>query len=362
MNQIIQDDASTATLRQAWDNLKQSEPNIRIRDAAIRLGVSEAALLATTVGDYTTRLEGDWTELLKRLPELGRVMSLTRNDSCVLEHKGAFQKIEMQGSFPNAIATVIGPIETRVFFKAWKFGFAVRQNTPRGLQQSIQIFDETGTAVTKIFLQEATGGRSGSNQEAFDALVRDFTSPDQQPFIETVSVPKEEVKDISEVDAPALLADWEKLNDTHDFFGMLRKYKVNRLDAVTLAAGKFTFEIRKDSLRPLLETAAEQQLPIMIFAGNRGNIQIHQGKVRTIRVIDNWLNVLDPDFNMHLREDHIHSAWVVKKPTVDGIVTGIEVFDAQKEMIVQFFGLRKFGAPEREAWRNLVNDLPLQQI
>jgi len=80
--------------------------------------------------------------------------------------------------------------------------------------------------------------------------------------------------------------------------------------------------------------------------------------VNTIKVMDNWLNVLDPDCNMHLREDLVDSIWVVKKPTEDGVVTGIEVFDANKEMIVQFFGLRKPGIPELESWRKLVADLP----
>jgi putative hemin transport protein len=96
----------------------------------------------------------------------------------------------------------------------------------------------------------------------------------------------------------------------------------------------------------------------MVFAGNRGNLQIHQGKIQTIRVMDNWLNILDPDFNMHLREDQIESAWVVVKPTTDGDVTGIEVFDKNKEMIVQFFGLRKPGIPELSKWRDLLNTLP----
>lgn len=85
---------TASTLRDAWRGLQEAKPGLRIRDCAEQLGVSEAQLLATTVGEYSTRLEGDWTELLNRLPELGRVMSLTRNDSCVLEHKGAFQKID----------------------------------------------------------------------------------------------------------------------------------------------------------------------------------------------------------------------------------------------------------------------------
>ncbi|HEU5291556.1 MAG TPA: ChuX/HutX family heme-like substrate-binding protein, partial [Cyclobacteriaceae bacterium] len=64
------------------------------------------------------------------------------------------------------------------------------------------------------------------------------------------------------------------------------------------------------------------------------------------------------DFNMHLKGNDIHTVWVVKKPTTDGIVTGIEVFDNKKNMIVQFFGLRKPGIPELNRWRELVDSLP----
>lgn len=347
---------TSSTLRDAWKKLQETNPSLRIRDCAEKLGVSEAELLATTVGDYTTKLEGDWTALVSRLPELGRVMSLTRNDGCVLEHKGPFQKIEIMGPPTHRMATVIGPIESRVFFGGWKFGFAVRQQTARGLQQSIQIFDQSGTAVTKIFLQEEQGNKKGSDQIAFDKLVTDFTAVEQSTEIKAQPVPEQPTKPIQEVDAPALLSDWAAMKDTHDFFGMLRKYSVNRLDALYLATD-YAYQIQKDSLRTVLETAASEKLPIMIFAGNTGNIQIHQGKVQTIRVMEQWLNVLDPDFNMHLREDLIDTVWVVKKPTTEGLVTSIEVFDAKKNMIAQFFGLRKPGIPELEGWRTIVNGL-----
>src|SRR5690606_30953716 len=168
-----------ASLKEAWLGLRNAKPGIRIRDAAAKLGCSEAELLATTVGDYSTRLEGDWTKLVARLPELGRVMSLTRNDSCVLEHKGPFQKVDIIGAMPRAMATVIGPIESRIFFHAWKFGFAVKQETPHGLQQSLQFFDGSGTAILKVFLQPATANRSASNQEAYDSIVNVFRAADQ---------------------------------------------------------------------------------------------------------------------------------------------------------------------------------------
>lgn len=356
MSQIAESKA--AELRTAWEELKKIKPTLRIRDCAEELNVSEAELLATTVGDYTTQLQGDWTKFMLRLPELGRVMSLTRNNSCVLEHKGPFQKIDIMGAPPHQMATVIGPIESRVFFAAWKFGFAVKQHTPHGLQQSLQIFDETGTAVTKIFLQGESNNRAASNQEAYDKIVADFTAPEQKQEIELAVVKTMPTKPLSEINKEALLTDWSNMKDTHDFFGMIRKHQANRQDAVELAEGKYTYRVQKSGLKDVLEAAAKKHLPIMVFAGNRGNIQIHQGKIQTVRVMENWLNILDPDFNMHLREDHITSAWVVVKPTEDGEVTSIELFDKNKEMIVQFFGLRKPGLPELGKWKALVDTLP----
>ena len=355
MSQVIESKATD--LRSKWEQLKKDKPTLRIRDCAVELGVSEAELLATTVGDYTTALSGDWSALLQRFPELGRVMSLTRNEGCVLEHKGPFQSIDIMPAGPHKMGTVIGPIETRVFFAGWKFGFAVKQQTPHGVQQSIQIFDEAGDAVTKIFLQAPNGNKAGSNQEAYDKIVADFTAPVQSAEIEVKKITPAPTKPIDQVDRAALLNDWDNMKDTHDFFGMLRKHGVNRLDAVVLSEGKHSYRINNKSLQPMLETAAKDKLPIMVFAGNRGNIQIHQGKITTVRVMDNWLNILDPDFNMHLREDLVDTVWVVKKPTTDGVVTAIEAFDKNKEMIAQFFGLRKPGIPELEKWRELVAGL-----
>lgn len=46
----------------------------------------------------------------------------------------------------------------------------------------------------------------------------------------------------------------------------------------------------------------------------------------------------------------------MKKPTKEGFVTSIEVFDENRQLIVQFFGKRKPGIPEREDWREVVKD------
>ena len=70
--------------------------------------------------------------------------------------------------------------------------------------------------------------------------------------------------------------------------------------------------------------------------------------------------MLDPGFNLHLREDAIASVWVVEKPTSDGIVTSIEAFDHDGELMAMFFGARKPGQPERADWRTLVTKATAQ--
>lgn len=342
---------SVKSLKQAWENLKSTSPQLRIRDAAAALGVTEAELLATGIGENVIRLTDNFTEQLEEFPKLGRVMALTRSEGCVLEHKGPFQKIEMHQAGPHKIATVIGPIEQRVFFAGWKFGFAVTTETPRGTMKSLQYFDKAGEAVMKVYLQEK------SNPEAYAELVAKNTAPVQSAELELEAFPIPEYTSREELDFEGFSKDWESMKDTHDFFGMLRKYKLNRLDAVKWIDDKWAYEVDRLSARKIVETAAETKLPIMIFAGNKGNIQIHQGKVQTVRQLGNWLNVLDPDFNMHLNEDTVDSAYVVHKNTDDGLVSAVELFDKTGEMVAQFFGLRKPGLPQKPEWKALVDSL-----
>ncbi len=337
------------TLKNRWETLKAENKALRIRDAAKKLGVSEATLLATNIGNGVTRLEGQWSELLLACKGLGKVMSLTRSEGCVLEHKGTFQKINVHGRAPQQIATVIGPIEQRVFFKGWKFGFAVTQSTPRGIMESLQFFDQEGTAVMKIFLQEK------SNRDVYQQIVDTYKHPTQSPYLEEVPFEKEEYAET--IDQEAFVAEWEQMKDTHDFFGMLKKHKLHRLEALKRIGEKWAYQVDKTCVQKILNMASETKLPIMIFAGNKGNIQIHQGKVRTIRQMGNWINVMDPEFNMHLNEEVVDAAWVVHKNTNDGIVSAVELFDKDGEMVAQFFGLRKPGIPQKEEWKVLVDSL-----
>ncbi len=334
------------SLKEKWEQLKSENPKLRIRDAARTLGASEMELLATGLGAGVTRLEGDWKVFLAEVLSLGKVMALTRNDNAVHERKGIYDNVSFQGGH---VGTVLNPdIDLRLFMTNWETGFAVNEND----RLSYQFFDKSGEAVHKIYCTE------DSNLEAYAALTEKYTAAVQNEIPETVAYPPTpEEKSDSEIDTAGFQESWLNIKDTHEFFGLLRRFNVSRHQAMRLAPADHVKKVDNDFMRQMLIAAAEQKVPIMVFVGNRGCIQIHSGAIHKVMEAGPWFNILDPDFNLHVRETAIAHSYIVKKPSVDGIVTSLEVYDDQGEMIVQFFGERKPGIPELDGWRKVIKEL-----
>ncbi len=215
-----------------WRAYRAEHPKVRIRDAARSLGVSEGELVATGVGSIATRLEArNWGDVILSLPALGPVMALTRNDSAVHERHGAYGEVSVNG----AMGLVLGEdIDLRLFLNRWRFGFAVREATDHGERRSLQFFDGAGQAVHKVYATEKT------NMTAFDGLVRDFTASQQDKTLPVeAAAPAATDRPDGEIDVEGLRDAWRKLEDTHDFFGLLRKFKVGRTQALRLTGSEF---------------------------------------------------------------------------------------------------------------------------
>ena len=340
-----------ADLRERYLDFMKENPQVRIRDAAARLGVSEGELLATGIGENVVRLRSDFKELLHELDTLGYVMALTRNDEIVHERKGVYENADTD--LPHGMALFVNPdIDLRIFTRCWHHGFAATVENPRGTLRSLQIFDQDGTAVHKIYLT------AKSDVGAYERLVEKFRAEDQSPVLEVTPKPEKEADLPDElIDVEGFRKEWENLQDTHDFFPLLKKYKVGRRQALRLADKKFAGEVPVESFKYLLETARDRKVPIMVFVGNDGIIQIHTGEVENVAEARGWFNVMDEKFNLHIDQAEVGAAYVVRKPTADGMVTSLEIFNKSDRDIALFFGKRKPGIPEREDWRELIADL-----
>lgn len=323
---------------------RSENPKMRDRDLAAKLGISEAQLVAAHIGDNATRITPDMDRIMPALGRFGEVMALTRNESCVIEKVGEYDNYT---SGDHAAMIVNREIDLRMFPKHWVHAFAIEHEAGRGMRRTIQVFDAAGDAVHKVFL------RDGSNAGAWAGIVDELKLDDQSPVLGVEPrKPAEPAKGTPD-QADRLRQEWDKLTDTHQFLMMVRRLKMNRLGAYRIAGAPYARRLDTTTIEQLFHKASETQVPIMVFVGNMGCIEIHTGPVKKIVEMGPWFNVLDPGFDMHLRKDHIAEVYAVTKATRRGDAVSVDAFDADGGLILQMFGvLAEEGAADK--WNALV--------
>lgn len=345
--------AELTTLAARWRELRAARSGIRARDAAAELGVSEAELVASLVGDTATRLTADPVGLVHALPEVGRCMALTRNESCVSEVRGRYGGVSLGAH----AGQVIGEhIDLRVFLDHWRHMFAIDEPDPQRAgerRRSIQVFDRAGTAVHKIYLEPDSDART------WDAIVAARAEAAAGPAAIEPAQPRRTEQPDAEIDREGLVAGWDAMTDTHEFFHLLARFGATRTQALRLAGESRARAVGNDAIEHVLHDAAETGERRMIFVGNPGCIQVFSGTVNRIVRGGPWLNILDPGFNLHLRADRIASSWVVAKPTRAGTVWSLELFDRDGETIALVFHKRDDRElPDDPQFRALLDRLP----
>jgi putative hemin transport protein len=330
---------------------QNDNPKMRARDLAAKLGISEGELVAASCGTTATRIDVDFMRIFPPLEQVGEVMALTRNESAVHEKIGVYDKF-IGGK--HAAMMLGDKIDMRMFAARWAQGFAVETRDGDTVKRSLQFFDAHGQAVHKVHARAAT------DIDRWNALVADLATEDQSAGMEVTEAPAPAIR--NNVDTAELRDRWSRMTDTHQFVGLLKKLDVDRLPAIRAVGEDLAWQIDNSAVEAMLRLSAKEKLPIMCFVGNHACIQIHSGPVEDIRMMGPWLNIMDPDFHLHLRTDHITELWAVRKPTdnngVSGHVTSLEAYDADGDLIIQFFGKRIEGQDERPLWREIMESLP----
>jgi len=329
--------------------LRSESPKLRERDFADQHSISEAQLIGAFVGETSTRIASHPDKIIGAAQQLGEVMALTRVPSCVHEKVGVYENYH---SGEHASMVLAEDIDLRIFPKHWCHAFAVEKETEKGLQKSLQVFDAAGDAVHKIFM------RPTSNDTMWSGLKEALTQSDQsQTLLIEPRQPVEAAKS-NPAKTDILRAEWAKLTDTHQFLRLCSKLKMNRLGAYRVAGAPFVRRLQTTGVNDMLAAVQQAGIEVMVFVGNKGCIQIHNGPVQNLREMGPWQNVMDPRFNLHLRLDHIAEVWAVEKPTQRGPAISIEAFDKDGALILQTFGLGKKGRDYRAQWGQIVASMP----
>lgn len=330
-------------------DLQMGNLKMRARDLAEQHGLSEADLVAANIGVDTIRIDPDPDRIMAAAQLLGEVMALTRTASCVHEKIGVYDNYH---SGKHASMVLNEDIDLRIFASHWKHAFLVERKTEAGISRSLQVFDAAGDSVHKIFL------RATSDLSPWDGLKETLAVDDQSQAVDLDprKAPEAPKSDLSKLDI--LRKEWARLTDTHQFLRLTSKLKMNRLGAYRIAGAPFVRQLGVEAVDQMLHDLQGTGTPVMIFVGNRGCIQIHSGPILNLKAMGPWQNVIDPNFNLHLRLDHVAEVWAVDKPTQRGPALSVEAFDKDGTIIFQIFGIGREGSDSRPAWAEVVSKLP----
>ena len=330
-----------------WLNLKEENPGKYARDIAALMQIGEAELAHARVGHDARRLQGEIREVLAALEAVGDVKCICRNEYAVHEQVGSFSNHYLNGH----AGLVLNPrgLDLRLFLNQWASYFHLQESTPRGERQSIQFFDHQGDALLKVYATEAT------DMAAWDAVLARYVTEDN-PELVLHSAERPAGTAAAET-AGDLETEWRAMTDVHQFFTLLKRHGLTRQQAFRQVSDDLACRVDNGAVASLLERAHRDANEIMIFVGNRGCVQIFTGALEKVAPMKGWLNIFNPLFTLHLRDDAIAESWVTRKPTADGHVTSLELFAADGTQIAQLYGQRTEGHPEQEQWREQIEAL-----
>lgn len=326
---------SDQQIRADFESARQK--GLRAKEAAEHIGLTEGAALAAFAAKQTPLLKAmpvkspltvyalkpRWLDTLQSLEVCGPVMALTRNESTVHEKTGLYEKVSGNESTGTALGR---DVDLRLFLDRWACGLLVVEpggSSDTHVKSSLQFFDQRGVAVHKVFPV------AGTDRNAWNQMAGAWVDTNQTvEFDLTLASSAQRGKGVPDLES-------------------IEKH--------------FTRRVPATSLRHALYQASFTGLPVTISVGNPGCVQIHSGPVNRIEPLDihgkPWLNVLDPGFNLHLREDLIDACWIVEASEDAGKVNLLEVFDAQGERMVSMSAQCKPGQPEPQVWKDLLAEM-----
>ena len=317
----------------------------RPNDTQVELDLTDVERIAQN--PQATRLDNRFATLLLCLSELGNLTELTRNDSALLE------KQNVSGALYTQQAIDLTPTEAnhlRICYAQWKHGYALAQYDAISdiTNHSLQFFDDHGSLIHQIMLNTET------DTAAFRQLVQAHSASNQQLPVSEIVVGDVGDVCVDQIDINALRPDWAHVHDHHDFIERQKTFDRQRLRKLRMAGKAFAYQVANDSARVMLQRMTDFGTAIMAQVGNAGIVQAYYGKIKNIRTKDTRLKIMNNGFRLLLREEDIDSIWVAKKPTTDGIVTSLELFNRQGVQIASFLSKKSRGEPEPREWRDSI--------
>jgi putative hemin transport protein len=295
--------------------LREADACVSLADAAARLDVVEAELVATLCGEGVLRLDPPFGDLVRAFPKLGRVRAVTRNALARIETRGVYPAPEL------GCAGVAGEVGARFLVEQWRYGYALDQSS--GLEESpmLAFYGSRGEVVHEVHTGPET------EHATLAKLIDVFACFDQSPGEQIV------------VASPRVVV------PRHDLAAWLR----NAEDARPVGVG---------AVSQVLEAARNEAIPVSVAVRSAGVVHRFSGIVHAVSVEGDVLEFEAPWVRVRAAVRRATDAWVVRAPSLDGPFTSIEVLDGGASVVLSVSAARWPGKPEPGVWRDMLERLP----
>ncbi|MEO0453507.1 MAG: ChuX/HutX family heme-like substrate-binding protein [Verrucomicrobiota bacterium] len=335
-------------IREEAERLKESQPKITPIKLAAALKVTEAELTAAYTGEGPViRLNTDREMQLHDLHALGQVLLVVRNTTCIHELVGNYPQARFYGGHALLAAD---SFMMHYDLTQWSYGFAVEKNGMRNLE----FFDQRGRAVHKVFTTDQT------NFQSWNDWVSRYAAEKQSPIVEVERLEEIVPDDIDqrEVSRDALCATWDTLTTSDDFQPMIDHLGLSSLEAIRLGGDAYAKRLSKDALGQFLNHSVQESLSIEATVCSSGTTQNYKGQIKQVTEFGDWLNVLDPHFNLHIDMKAVDSIWMVQKAKAKKPVTVIEVLNRDGKSVLELSESQPVQQPDSSVWKAVIESLP----
>lgn len=299
------------------------------------------------LGDRVLRLQDEPTALLKSLYRFGSLEAGTCNRACVLRQTTSYQRLAYS-SHCGVGRLRQGAVTMEVFPRQWALALAVLAPVGDIGAGTLLFFDAHGALQCQLHVP---GGRG---RHAFEELVCAMLHPDQTLLPRPHPAPTP--LDAGRVNLAALEQGWSVLREPQDFAALLRRHGLRRLRAYRLVRDKFARPVSLDSVSALLTLGALRQTPLSLRCGNKGCVQRFEGVLPLPVWQGDRLSLCRAGMRFSLAMHEVASVWRVRKPSADGVVTTVELFDTAGERVLTISSGRSRGRLELPSWRTLLAD------
>ncbi len=296
--------------------MRDAGASLSLAEAAARLDLVEAELVAALCGEGVLRLDPPFGDLVHALPRLGRVRAVTRNALARIETMGAYPAPEL------GCAGVAGEVGARFLPEQWRFGYLVDESTGVDGTPMLAFYDARGESIHEVHAGPET------DHAALAKLVDVFACFDQSPSEQVV------------VASPQMLV------PRGDLASWLRSAE----DARPVGVG---------AVVQVFDAARRDAIPVSVAVRSRGAVQRFSGLLHDVVASGGTIALEAPWVRVHAAIGRAADAWVVRAPSLDGPFTSLEVLDGAASVVLSVSAARWPGKAEPAAWRELLERLPV---